>query len=82
MTDPRDFGRDRFPNEFGMSAYRPWETDNDWGWAAAIAVVLVLLAGIAIFAYGGGDMQRSAATNTDMTTGQSTRPAAPPPIQP
>jgi hypothetical protein len=49
--------------------------DNRWNWLPGALFAICVLAGVAIWAYSSGDLQRTATkSERDATTGQSTRP--------
>jgi hypothetical protein len=68
MTDPRLDDRE----------------DTGWSWVPGALFALCVVAGVALWAYSSGDLQRSATRpGPDATTGQSMRPPLnPPPPRP
>jgi hypothetical protein len=49
--------------------------DDTWGWVPGAIFVLLVVGGVAFWAYSSGDLQRSASrSDPNATTGQSTRP--------
>ena len=60
MTDPRLDDRD---------------DDNGWSWLPGVILIVLVVGGLAVWAYSSGDLERTASrTNPDATTGQGIRP--------
>jgi hypothetical protein len=72
MTDPRF--DDRRPPQ--MDDLRD---DNGWAWLPGAIFAIAVVAGVALWAYSSGDLERSVQRSPDATTGQSTRAPAPNP---
>jgi hypothetical protein len=73
MTYPRHFGR-LSEVERNRLRFGDWSEDK---WALSALVGLFLFAGIAMYAFSGGNHPMTAMAPADETSGQSTRPALP-----